>query len=91
MVLVRFEPLNPLTPRSRFWQSILCFLASYWGIPIFSIRDSGKLLGEFEAYKVVFADKLLGISHLEGLVVATSYWEIHIRGLAAGEFHFGRF
>ena len=21
-------------PRSRFWQSILCFLASYWGIPI---------------------------------------------------------
>ena len=29
-------------------KSILCFLASYWGIPIFSIRDSGKLLGEFE-------------------------------------------
>ena len=84
MVLVRFEPLNPLTPDPDFsnlfcvfWQAIgeFQFLvsvipASYWGI---------------------FADKLLGISHLEGLVVATSYWEIHIRGLAAGEFHFGGF
>ena len=78
MVLARFEPLNPLTPHPDlaiyfvfFWQAIgeFQFLvsvipASYWRI---------------RAYKVVFADKLLGISHLEGLVVATSYWEIHIR------------
>ena len=90
MVLVRFEPLNPLTPHPDL-AIYLCFLASYWGIPIFSIRDSGKLLGEFERTRSFFADKLLGISHLEGFVVATSYWEIHIRGLAAGEFHFGRF
>ena len=90
MVLVRFEPLNPLTPDPDFgnlfcvfWQAIgeFQFLvsvipASYWRI---------------RAYKIVFADNLLEMSHLEGLVVATSYWEIHIRGLAAGEFHFGRF
>ena len=48
MVLVRFEPLHPLTPDPDFGNLFLCFLASYWGIPIFSIRDSGKLLGEFE-------------------------------------------
>ena len=45
MVLVRFEPLNPLTPDPDFGNLILCFLASYWEIPIFSIRDS-ELLGE---------------------------------------------
>ena len=90
MVLVRFEPLNPLSPDPDFgnlfcvfWQAIgeFQFLvsvipASYWG--------NSSVQGRF-------ADKLLEISHLEGLVVATSYWEIHIRGLAAGEFHFGRF
>ena len=61
MVSVRFEPLNPLTSDPDFgnlfcvfWQAIgeFQFLvsvipASYWGI---------------RAYKVVFADKLLGIS-----------------------------
>ena len=46
MVLVRFEPPDP------DFSSILCFLASYWGIPIFSIRDSGKLFGRIRAYKV---------------------------------------
>ena len=44
----------------------------------------GKLLGNslsvsvLERTRSFFADKLLGISHLEGLVVATSYWEICI-------------
>ena len=38
-----------------FWQAIGEF-------PIFSIRDSGKLLGEFERTRSFFADKLLGIS-----------------------------
>ena len=90
MVLVRFEPLNPLTPDPDFGNLFCVFgqaigefqflvsviPASYWG--------NSSVQGRF-------CRQAIGDIHLEGLVVATSYWEIHIRGLAAGEFHFGRF
>ena len=95
MILVRFEPLNPLTLDPDFgnlfcvfWQAIgkLPFLvlfpatyseferarsflpASYCGVALCMILCFGKVLEGF---------------HVEGFVVATSYCETHMEGLAA--------
>ena len=48
MVLVRFEPLNPLTPDPDFGNLFCVFGQAIGEFQFFSIRDSGKLLGEFE-------------------------------------------
>ena len=35
--------------------------------------------------------KVMGGSHVEGLVIATSYCETHMEGQAFRELHFGKF
>ena len=85
MILVKFEPVNPLTPDPDFgnlfcvfWQAIgkLQFLVYMFPAPLFRIRAckvvfAGELLRSCIVHDLVFRQGISGIP--EGLVVATSY------------------
>ena len=96
MVLVRFEPLNPLTPNPDFG-NLFCVFWQAIGELQFLVSMFPATYSEFERARfflpasycgvalcmILCFGKVLGGSHVEGLVVATSYCETHMEGLAA--------
>ena len=84
------EIRTPNHPPSRFG-NLFCVFCQAIGEFQFLVSVIPASYGGNSSVQGRFCRQAIGISHLEGLVVATSYWEIHIRGLAAGDFHFGRF
>ena len=96
MVLVRFEPLNPLTPDPDFgnlfcvfWQAIgeLQFLVSMFPASYSEFERATSFLPAsycgVALCMILCFGKVLEGSHVEGLVVATSYCETHMEGQAA--------
>ena len=96
MILVGFEPLNPLTPDPDFgnlfcvfWQAIgkLQFLVSMFPATYSEFERARSFLPAsycgVALCMILCFGKVLEGSHVEGLVVATSYCETHMEGLAA--------
>ena len=104
MVLVRFEPLNPLTLDPDFdnlfcvfWQAIgeLQFLVSMFPASYSEFERATSFLpasycGVALCMILCFGKVLEGF-HVEGLVVATSVKLIWKARLPFREFHFGKF
>ena len=89
-VLVRFEPLNPLTPDPDFGNLFLCFLASYWEIPILvSVIPASywgnssvqglfcrQTIGDIPFRRSCCCDKLLGNSYPRSGCWGIPLWKV---------------